>query len=84
MKYCKIVENDYIVCIGTDISGEEISCEEYEHILSVIQSAPKAEVGFQYKLKTDFTWELVEVPQMDTDPEITEYEALDIILGGKV
>jgi hypothetical protein len=84
VKYCKIIENGYIACVGTDISGEEISREEYEHILSVIHSAPKAESGFRYHLKMDLTWEQIEVPPMEGDPEITEYEALEIILGGKV
>ena len=83
MKYCKITENGYIVCVGTDISVEEITREEYDHILSVIQSAPKAENGFLYKLRTDLTWEMVDAPPIDPDPEITEEEALDIILGGK-
>lgn len=82
MRHYKKIVGDHILSIGTGAGGEEITQEEYENVLSVIRSAPTAEDGYQYRLKMDLTWELVEAPTMDTDPELTDSEALAIILGG--
>lgn len=84
MRYYKQAENGYILSIGTGAGEEEITQDEYENILSVIRSCPTAEVGYGYKLRTDLTWELVEVPVIPEDEqEITDEEALNIILGGE-
>jgi hypothetical protein len=81
-KYYKNIAGGYITVIGTGIGDVEIAQEEYEHILSVVRSCPTAEPGYMYKLKTDLTWEQVEAPPEDIDPEISDKEAMDIILGG--
>lgn len=80
-KYYKNIEGDYITAIGTGIGDVEITQEEYEHILSIIRSRPAAEPCFMYKLRTDLTWELVEAPEEPVSDEISDQEALDIILG---
>lgn len=80
MKYCIMVENGYIDFIGTDTGGEEISQEEYETILAVINSRPTAEPGYTYKLRTDLTWELCEVPPVpEEDVEATEEDYLSAL-----
>ena len=80
MIFFKFTEADYIVLVGTDIGGEEISQEEYEHILSVIQNRPIAEDGFTYKLRNDLTWELCEVPPVaEEDIEATEEDYLSAL-----
>ncbi len=80
MKYCKMVENGYIDLIGTDTGGEEISREEYETILSTINNRPEAEPGYIYKLCTDLTWELCEVPPVpEEDLEATEEDYLSAL-----
>lgn len=84
MRYYKKIEGDYLLAIGTGAGGEEITKDEYENILSVIRNAPTAEDFYQYHLKTDLTWELAEAPPVDVDPEISDSEALAIILGGEV
>lgn len=84
MRYYKKIEGDYLLAVGTGAGGEEITNEEYEHILSVIQSSPTADPGYQYRLKADLTWEKVNAPAVDTDPEISDAEALAIILGGDI
>ena len=84
MKYFRNIQDNYIAALSTGSGGEEITQEEYEHVLSLVHSCPKADTGYQYRLRTDLTWELVELPPEDTDPEISESEALDIILGGAV
>lgn len=80
MKYCIMAENGYIDFIGTDTGGEEISREEYETILAVINSRPNAEPGYTYKLRTDLTWELCEVPPVpEEDLEATEEDYLSAL-----
>ena len=82
MRHFKQVNGDYISAIGMDICGEEITAEEYSTLLNVIQSKPNASDGYDYRLKTDLTWEQYELPPKDLDPELTAEEALDIIVGG--
>ena len=85
MRYYKSTESGYIDLVGIDIGGEEITREEYETILSVICNRPVSEPGYVYKLRTDLTWELCEVPPIEeADEEITDSEALAIILGGEI
>lgn len=82
-KYYKNIEGEYITGIGTGIGDMEIIQEEYEYILSIIRNRPTPEAGYTYKLRTDLTWELVEAPVEPVDDEISDAEALDIILGGE-
>ena len=60
MKYFKNIENGYIVSVSTAHGQTEITQEEYENILQVIKVIPQAEDGFEYRLKEDLTWELIE------------------------
>lgn len=83
-RYYKNFDGGYISAIGTGVGGEEITKEEYENILSVIRNRPTPEAGYDYRLKTDLTWELVALPPEEDDPELSDTEALDIILGGAV
>ena len=82
--YFKLMEGDYISLVGTGSSDNEITREEYETILSVIRNRPTAQPGYTYKLRTDLTWELMELPPEADDPDISDGEALAIILGGEV
>jgi hypothetical protein len=80
MRYYKVIEDGYIVAIGTGADGEEITKEEYDEIMSIIRNKPTAESGYDYKLKEDLTWELVEVPEVEpTDDEISGDELLNMI-----
>lgn len=65
MRYYKQIGNGYLISIGTGNGHEEITAEEYESILTIIKSRPTAEAGYGYRLKTDLTWELYEVPVVD-------------------
>lgn len=82
MKWFKNIKDDYITVIGTGIGDVEITQEEYESILAIVRDRPIPEAGYDYRLKTDLTWELVEAPE-PVDDEISADEALDIILGGE-
>lgn len=71
MRHFKIIDNDYIIAIGTGASNEEITEEEYTEILTAIHNKPAARDGYDYRLKTDLTWEEYEV----TDPVPDEEDA---------
>lgn len=79
-KYFKNFDGDYIFSVGTGTGDAEITKEEYETILSVIKNRPKTESGYQYRLKADLTWELVELPpEPEYDPEATEVDYLEAL-----
>lgn len=83
MKYTKQAENGYITFVGENSAGEAITADEYNAILEVIHAKPVAPDGYDYLLRTDLTWELCEV--VDVEPEETEPtagELLSIILEG--
>ena len=67
-KYFKNIEDNYIISISTGTGQEEISQEEYQNILNLVHSRPEPLIGFDYKLRTDLTWELV---VESTEPEET-------------
>lgn len=79
--FCKIVENGYILAIGTG-GGTEITEAEYNTILSIIHDKPPATETTDYRLREDLTWEEFPVDPPDPDPEINDEELLDILMGG--
>lgn len=78
-KYYKNIEGDYIIAIGTGAGDKEITHEEYEQILDAIRGCPIPESGYEYKLRADLTWELVEaeITPMD-DQEISGEEFMSL------
>lgn len=81
-KYFKNIEDDYIVSISTGTGAEEIEQEEYDNIMSVIRSRPTPEVGYDYKLRADLTWELIEVEVIPEDEvEISDDEFMNMVEG---
>lgn len=64
--------------------GSEITEAEYNRIHEIIKIKPTAPVGYGYRLTDALEWKLYELPSEDDDPEISEAEALEIILGGAV
>lgn len=79
MRYYKEIKNGYISAIGTGVGNVEITQDEYAEIMSVIQSKPVAETGYDYRLRTDLTWELVEAPIVEDDAEATEADYLEAL-----
>ena len=69
IRYFKNFEGEYIISISTGSGKEEISQEEYENILNLVRNRPEPEDGYDYKLKEDLTWELVEI---SSEKEVTE------------
>lgn len=82
MTYFKETNGGYILAIGTDTGGEEITAAEYDELLGIIRSKPARTETTDYRLKEDLTWEPYEVEPPDPDPELDGDEALEILLGG--
>lgn len=82
MRFYKLINNNYILAIGTGFGGEEITESEYNEILSVIQNKPVRTATTDYRLKTNLTWEEYEHGP-DPEPEPEPEEVLDILLGGE-
>ena len=80
MRYYKVISDGYILAVGIGNGGEEITETEYSEILSIIQSRPND--GYGYRLKADLTWEQYELPAVE-DGDLSDEEALNIILGGE-
>lgn len=75
MRFYKTIDNSYIISIGTGNSGTEITESEHSEILTAIRNKPTARDGFDYRLKTDMTWEEYELPPIEPEP-LTDEEAL--------
>ena len=84
MRHYEYIENGCIVIVVTGSGGVEITAEEYRAILDTLRNKPTAPDGFDYRLKTDLTWEQYELPPVDPDPELTAEEVMEIIAGGNV
>lgn len=83
MRYYKLIENGYIIAIGTGGGGTEVTEAEYNEIMSVIQNKPPRTETIDYHLKQDLTWEEYERQEIpETDEPIDPQEALDILMGG--
>ncbi len=84
MEYYRQISDGYIIAIGTGYGGEEITEAEYNEIMAIIQNRPAAE-GKGYRLKTDLTWEAYDLPpepEPSDEDELSDAEALNILLGG--
>lgn len=84
-RYFKKTEGDYILAIGIGYGGEEITAEQYATINDSIKAKPVPADGYDYRLKTDLTWEryeLPDIPEVDESQFISDSEALSIIVGG--
>ena len=85
MSYYKQLSDNYILAIGRGYGKDEISEQDYNEIMSVIQSCPN-ENGKGYCLRTDLTWEEYDLPPvvLSDDDELFASEELDLLLGGAV
>ena len=75
MRYNKTIESGYIISIGTGNGGTEITEQEYSEILAVIRNKPTPRDGYDYRLKTDLTWEEYALPPIEPEP-LTDEEAI--------
>lgn len=81
MRYYKLIENGYITAIGTGGGGTEITEQEYNEIMSVIQSKPARTETTDFRMLENLTWEEYEREPEPVDDEISAEEAFDIMMG---
>ena len=85
MRYYKILTDNRLTVIGVGDGGIEITETEYNEIKSIVDSRPVAPEGYGYRLTAELEWELYEVPATEEeDEELTDEQALEILLGGVV
>ena len=58
--YQKNIENGYIKSIVKGVNNGNISESEYNQIMSIINNRPIAPEGYDYLLKDNLTWELIQ------------------------
>lgn len=87
MKYYKNIDEDYLQSVSIGTGQIEVTQEEFENLLSIIRAKPM-DIGRKiWRLSVNLTWELYELPpEPEPEPsdsdELTDAEALDILLGG--
>lgn len=87
MSFYKVVEDGYIIFIGTGACcGDEITCDEYNELLALIKKAPTSEDGYSHRLTVEKEWERFKLPvnEASVTDELSAEEALEIITGGEV
>lgn len=80
MRYYKSIDGAYIVSVGTGYGGAEITEQEYNEIMTVIQNAPQETDEIGYRLKADLTWEAYEKEPVVVD-DATAEEIVSILTG---
>lgn len=75
--YFKNEKDGYILGFGIGDVCEEITAEEYEEIKAASQNRPTPPDGYAYRLRTDLTWELVELPPVPDEPTPYTQEVLE-------
>lgn len=79
--FFKVIKDNYILGVGIGERGTEITQSEYDQLTDIFHSMPQKE-GYEYRLKTDLTWEEYEREPEPID-DLPDSEALSIILGGE-
>ena len=86
-RFYKLVEDGYLIAIGTGPGGEEITADEYAEIAAIIAAPPTAPHGYDYRLTDALEWEQYELPPapdpMDEvlSPEETAAKILEVMSG---
>lgn len=79
-----IIEDGYIIVIGKDVAGKEITDEYAAQIMQALSNVPAPEIGYGYRLNENLTWERYIIPPQPEPEEPTtedKAEAYDILLG---
>mgnify|MGYP003291968469 FL=1 len=83
MGFYKATKDGYILGVGQCKGNGNITETEYNEISCIIRNMPTPPDGYQYRLTDGLEWELREIPVVSPDDEeLTDSEALVILLGG--
>ena len=77
----RIDSDGYLLSVGIGPGGTELTGAEYDEILAVIGGKPAAPEGYDYRLRTNLTWELCERPAPPEEGELDPAQALEMICG---
>lgn len=83
MRYYKVIDNGYIVMVGTGNGGTETTGSEYNSIMCAVANRPTETETIGYRLRGDLSWESYEKELPDISDEVSPEEiseALDSIL----
>lgn len=84
MMYKKVVINGYILGVGQVEHNGNITEDEYNELTALFHDMPNAPDGYEAKLNDNtLEWDIIEIPP-EPEPELTDSEALNILLGGDV
>lgn len=81
MIYYKHIIGGYILSVGENTGGTEITKDEYNAILDIIHSKPPRTETTDYRLRENLTWEEYPIDPPDPDPNIDDAELLNILMG---
>ena len=79
-RYYRIDRDGYLLAVGVGLGGTEIGEGEYAAIAAVIGDRPTPPAGYDYRLRSDLTWELWELQEPE-ETELDPAEALELICG---
>lgn len=75
IRYYKTIDSGYIIFIGTGNGGAEITEQEYAETLNAIRNKLISQDGFDFRLKTDLTWEEYDLPPAEPE-QLSDEESL--------
>lgn len=76
MEYKKIELDGYVLGVARVKTGGNITRAEYDELTKVFQNRPIPRDGYGNRLKADITWEQYELPEPESDPELSAEQAL--------
>ena len=82
--FYKVLDGNYIDGFGSNGADNvtAITEDEYNALTEMLTARPTAPEGYAYMIQDNpREWVLVELPPMP-EPELTDEEALEILLGG--
>jgi len=84
MRFFKVIRAGYITCVGKNgRCGEEITQNEYETLLAIMRAVP-TEIGYRFALNADTLEWIREPDEPIGEEELTDSEALSILMGGEI
>lgn len=86
MRFFQITKDGYLLtaAYGGGTHGEEVTEEQYNEIIYAIQNRPTPQSGYDYRLRTDLTWELVELPPAPAEPTVYTQTSLEAMTNAEL